>query len=415
MIVFHEDLQFKITSQEYFTEARATSIDPNSLMVEIEAMHASPYYTRNCTRYMGSCLKNSIKSWTKPYGAPLIKHHNEKNGDIIGRVVAAEYKETGTLSGTPALLLTVNVPNEEAKRDIKNGLLQTVSIGVTSEDVRCSVCGHKYTSEQDMKEHEHERGVIYGAERCTWDFHQMTAKELSFVVVPSDMYAKSVRVYPATDTPITILNSIEQQEGDNMTQQEYDSKVSEYESPLKAATEAKAAAETKIQSLETAAATTAQQITSLESAKAESDKKIEALEAAKSELSTKITDLEAQLQSEKDKTTEDLKMKEGLEKELETVKVALKESMVAHLQALRKLANKPELDHDKAIQRTEASIRDSIQDLLTEQQESVSLPQPLNNPGLVDEDKPESKESHGNIDLKAGLENILMGMARVHS
>ena len=114
-------------------------IAPNSLMVDVEGIHAFPHATRNFTRYMPKCLKNSVPTWTHPYNRPLIKHHNEKNGKIIGRILNAEYKTKGTFSNTPALLFTVNVPGEDAKEDILNGTESTVSIGVIAHDVRCRI------------------------------------------------------------------------------------------------------------------------------------------------------------------------------------------------------------------------------------------------------------------------------------
>ena len=75
------------------TQSINQNIDPDSLMVEIEAIHAYPHATRNFTRYMPKGLKNSVPSWTNPYNRPLIKHHNEENGKIIGRVLEAKYIE----------------------------------------------------------------------------------------------------------------------------------------------------------------------------------------------------------------------------------------------------------------------------------------------------------------------------------
>lgn len=190
-----------LTEATIETNVSDEAIDPNSLMVEIEGIHAYPHATRNFTRYMPKCLKNSISLWTTPYRRPLIKHHNEENGEIIGRICAAEYKTSKTLSGTPALVFTVNVPGEEAKKDVKNGILSTASIGVMAYDVRCSICG---THLEDGDECEHERGREYTVngkkEVCYWDVYSMEPKELSYVIVPSDIYAKNTKIYPATNS-----------------------------------------------------------------------------------------------------------------------------------------------------------------------------------------------------------------------
>ena len=61
-----------------------TVIAEDSVMVDIEGIHVGP--TRNFTWYTEEALKGSIPTWTKPYERPLILHHNERDGKIIGRV-----------------------------------------------------------------------------------------------------------------------------------------------------------------------------------------------------------------------------------------------------------------------------------------------------------------------------------------
>lgn len=168
-----------------------TYIDENSLMVDIEAIHSK--ITRNCTYYSPTCLKSSVPYWTNPYEIPVIMHHNEKDGQIIGRVKSAEYTETETRSGTSALILTANIGNEEGKKGIKDGTLSTVSIGVIAHELTCSICG------ADLSEGacEHERGEVYDGKLCYWIINKMEPKEVSYVIVPSDKYAHNIRVYDA--------------------------------------------------------------------------------------------------------------------------------------------------------------------------------------------------------------------------
>lgn len=185
----------KKTELANLTEAHAvTCIDNDSLMVDIEAIHSK--VTRNNTYYSPECLRESVRYWTAPYERPVITHHNEKDGEIIGRVKAAEYLDANTRSETPALLLTVNIGDEEGKKKIKNGTFSTVSIGVIAHDLRCSICGQNLAEEGPC---EHERGEVYGEdnELCYWIINKMEPKEVSYVIVPSDIYAHNVRVYPA--------------------------------------------------------------------------------------------------------------------------------------------------------------------------------------------------------------------------
>ena len=74
-----EDKENKINLSEGYTQ---TYVDKDSLMVDIEAIHS--IITRNDTLYTEQCIKDSIPYWTAPYERPVIMHHNEKDGKIIG-------------------------------------------------------------------------------------------------------------------------------------------------------------------------------------------------------------------------------------------------------------------------------------------------------------------------------------------
>lgn len=187
--------QEKLINESFSTDLTEshvqTYIDENSLMVDIEAIHSK--ITRNCTYYSPTCLKDSVPYWTNPYEIPVIMHHNEKDGQIIGRVKSAEYTETDTRSGTSALILTANIGNEEGKKGIKDGTLSTVSIGVIAHELTCSICGANLAEEAC----EHERGEYYEGKLCYWIINKMEPKEVSYVIVPSDKFAHNIRVYDA--------------------------------------------------------------------------------------------------------------------------------------------------------------------------------------------------------------------------
>lgn len=169
-----------------------TYIDENSLMVDIEGIHS--IITRNDTYYAPDCLKESVPYWTSPYERPVIMHHNERDGKIIGRIKSANYISKSERSGTAALEFITNIGDEEGKTGIKNGTLATVSIGAIAHDIRCSICNRNLVEEGLC---EHSKGEIYDGKRCYWIVKRIEPKELSFVIVPSDIYAHSTRVYPA--------------------------------------------------------------------------------------------------------------------------------------------------------------------------------------------------------------------------
>lgn len=171
-------------------------LDNDVTIVEIEAIHSAPFSTRNYTRYMEECLKNSTSLWTTPYHRPVIKHHNEKNGEIIGRVLSATYSDKSSVEGSGAQILTVAIPKKDAAEDIHNGLLETTSIGALGIDVRCSICGQNIAEEGKC---EHERGQVYDGKTCYWDVYKIEPKEISYVVVPSDPFSKNKKVYMASE------------------------------------------------------------------------------------------------------------------------------------------------------------------------------------------------------------------------
>lgn len=179
----------KINLTEGYTQ---TYIDDESLMVDIEGIHS--IITRNDTLYTPECIKDSIPYWTAPYERPVIMHHNEKDGKIIGRVKAANYIDKSERSGTAALELIANIGDEEGKKGIKNGTLATVSIGAIAHDIRCSICGTNLVEEGMC---EHDKGEIYDNKRCYWIVKKIEPKEVSYVIVPSDIYAHNTRVYEA--------------------------------------------------------------------------------------------------------------------------------------------------------------------------------------------------------------------------
>lgn len=191
-------MSIELIEQIDLTEKKANKaiikVDPKSIMVDIEGAHSN-VLTGNYTQYTPEGLIASIPSWTDPYEKPCIMYHNEEDGKIIGRIKAVTCKQTDTRSDTPALLFTVNIPDEEAKQQIEDGRLSTVSIGINATDVRCSICG------QNIAEGKcgHKRGQHYDDKLCYWIVNAFTGKELSYVITPSDPYAHNVKIYSPDD------------------------------------------------------------------------------------------------------------------------------------------------------------------------------------------------------------------------
>lgn len=396
------------------SEAAGSSvIDPNSIMVEIEGIHAAPFATRNYTRYTPNCLKKSVASWTNPYRRPLIKHHNEEDGEIIGRICEAKYITKNTRSETPALLFTVNIPGEQAKADVKSGLLETTSIGVIAHSVKCSICGQELANGETC---EHERGAIYNGETCYWDIHEMEAKELSYVIVPSDMYAKNIDIYPATASNSKIKAFAESLNQDlNLTKGD----ITDMPEDLKV----------KLQESEAKVTALTQEVTELKEAATQTSEKITELEKTNSDLTTVKESLEQELEglkTEKDdltqKMTEAAQMREGLEAQVAEVKAELKEALVQNFVTMREALGHSDVDVEAVKNRSEESIKDSISDLskdfkesLTKKDKDISnLGNTLQNPSLKEsEDKKDVKEVE-TVDLKEQFYNIFSDILNTH-
>ena len=196
-VIFYKNVN-GIDMQESVAPALAfqpvsSAISPDSIMVDIEGIHS--IVTRNFTYYTPECLKKSAPHWTTPYERPVIMHHNDRDGIQIGRVKAVEYVEE-TRAKSPGLLFTCNIGDEAGIKGVKNGTLSTVSLGAVIHKATCSICGQNIAAEGEC---EHQRGRKYDGKLCYWLMEEMEPKELSYVIVPSDRYANTVKIYKPKD------------------------------------------------------------------------------------------------------------------------------------------------------------------------------------------------------------------------
>ena len=173
------------------TESEYAAKPDGYFTARIEAIHGDTP-TRNYTRYMTSSFKKAIPTWTSPYCVPNIMYHNDYDGETVGRIIEAEQGDSQKLPGAQALFVTSAIPEWKDQCKVENGLYSTVSIGVSATDVRCSICGAQLSEGEYC---EHVRGYTYKNEEtgkketCYWDVYEWEAKEISFVIVPSDKYA----------------------------------------------------------------------------------------------------------------------------------------------------------------------------------------------------------------------------------
>lgn len=426
-----------------------TYIDDNSLMVEIESIHSR--ITRNNTYYSPECLKQSVPYWTNPYERPVIMHHNERDGQIIGRIKAVEYKEAGTRSGTPALVFTANVGDEEGKKGIKNGTLSTVSIGVIAHDLRCSICGTNLAEEGMC---EHEKGEVYDDKLCYWIINKMEPKEVSYVIVPSDIYAHNIRVYdavkktksevketveynPFAELAESIKNSLpkdltegkETQEGKQVdeevkegeeTAQPVEPENKETEDTEKETTqeeeakeEAKSEEEEETKESEETKKSKSEEGEEEEKESEEPEKKEDEELAAKEEkikeLEAKVEELEkANVKLEKEneklnnKAENEKQLRESAEAELLTYRTEKKKVLVESVNSLRKQLSLPLEDVAILMESSEENLKLSVKQLteFTEVQKRTFGLNPIESPVAVSESKDNTCKENKKVDVK---------------
>ena len=343
-------------------------ISDNSIMQEIEGLHVGP--TRNFTWYMDQALLSSIPSWTKPYQKPLIMHHNEENGKIIGRVCSVNHITEGTRSGTPALRFICNVPDPDGIQQIEDGRLKTVSVGVTATDVRCSICGKQIEEldEDGIPKCGHEKGVVYKGKTCYWEIYEMEAKELSYVIVPSDIYTHNIRTFkPDKNKKISLSESykgkeIKKMNGEKGTDVKEKENINEEVKDKNAATEKDIADETQKSIL-------AEKDAEIDELKIQLEEKDKELKAATEKIDSVKKDLQVAL-DRIDSLQSDLKqeitLKEAAEDANIKSKTQIREMLEDQVVSYRNALGKPLVLKESLKERSFDSLKDSLKDLESE-------------------------------------------------
>ena len=413
-------------------QAVSSAVSPNSINVDIEGIHS--VVTRNYTYYTPDCLKKSIPYWTSPYEKPVIMHHNDKDGIQIGRIKCVEYLEKSR-AGMPGLLFTVNIGDEAGIKGVKNGTLSTVSLGAIIHKATCSICGQNIASEGEC---EHKRGRYYDEKLCYWIMEDMEPKELSYVIVPSDKYANTVKIYK----PKNINSKESYSEGDDdkpmanmfdnldlsMAQPEEvvesqeaakEEEVQEEQKPEEAVAEAeiieepkKEEAELEVQKEEEVKEEEVKE----EEVKEEDKSKEELLDLVKKQAKM-IADLQDDIKYLKDKLDKERGMKESLELELLEVRKINKMHLAEQVVELRKELGLKEETMDELMMLSEESLNSSIKTFM-EFKESTTfnvskLPQ-IKSDALVSEEQDNTvkeitesvnNQSNSNIDYEQEIDD----------
>ena len=172
-------------------------INGTSLICNVAASHSGTLINNRV--YPPEKMKKGIKSWTTPFKKPVLINHDEE-GDPIGRVMKAKYTPTPRgmdgkeykpvlkpSDGYGYVDLTVKVTDQAAIQKIMDGRYETVSVRMSTDQARCSVCD---TDWADAGPCEHMPGKKYDGKLAYMTTGDLTYREVSFVNIPADEFAK---------------------------------------------------------------------------------------------------------------------------------------------------------------------------------------------------------------------------------
>jgi hypothetical protein len=157
---------------------------PSVIFPEIRVITADKI-TQNKTFYAAESLRKGLGSFVRPYPIPVIKDHDTSdNSNVYGRIAKKpQLISEGNVSYIRAI---ATITHQEAIEAVMSGRWLTVSLGSRTESVHCSICETELTKEWC----EHIRGEQYDVgkkkQMAYWKIGPITAKEVSFVINPSD-------------------------------------------------------------------------------------------------------------------------------------------------------------------------------------------------------------------------------------
>lgn len=179
-----------------YLEANGQTL-PKVIYPEIRVLTADKP-TLNFTYYPAESLRGDpeqgtgLSSFTYPYPIPIIRDHLTAPGPLggmasetYGRVRKPAQFVRDTKDGY--VLAMPEITHPEAIEGVLSGRWLTVSLGSRCGSVRCSICDQELTDAGC----EHEKGQEYendggSLNTAYWQIRELKAKEISFVVTPSD-------------------------------------------------------------------------------------------------------------------------------------------------------------------------------------------------------------------------------------
>lgn len=195
---FNESLSVVIPKEETVKVQESASNKegqlPKKLYVTVEAIHAG--MTKNKTFYPANQLEASTPTWTNPYNKPVIRNH-DTDVEPTGRVIAARFKDSLLKAETKMIELDLEITDSDTIQKVMDKRYLTLSIGGSTNEARCSVCGKNIVTEGWCG---HSKGKVYDGKEAHWIIGEMEFDEISWVNVPADVNAQVVHIKPATES-----------------------------------------------------------------------------------------------------------------------------------------------------------------------------------------------------------------------
>jgi hypothetical protein len=206
------------------------SDDINAIYPEIRAITAARV-TRNKTYYPAESLIGSVEagsgiySLLDPYPVPVIRDHNATPGmlggessPIYGRVKYAKFVSDGAGGGYVSVVPEISDP--KAIQMILSERFLTVSIGVETDSVRCSICGQGEGASDTQQDYPctHVPGNTYIVDGVPREAYRIIGpvwfEEISFVTIPSDTTARVLSKSVVQNESLPLLGIRSERDGD---------------------------------------------------------------------------------------------------------------------------------------------------------------------------------------------------------
>ena len=194
----------------------------------------------------------------------------------------------------------------------------------------------------------------YDGNVCYWMIHKMEAKELSYVIVPSDIYAHNIKIYSPGEKNLS----------ENLKQEGVLSVTKAKE--IKESAEGTVIvedAEKKVEAIVEDADKKAEETKQEPEVEAED---VETLKASVAKLKEVIAELEKKVEAAEAKAKEADELRTAAEQELVSANTQLKEFAVEQVLMLREQLGRPTMLKENLLKRSQDSLMDTIVDLKEE-------------------------------------------------